>query len=65
MNDGPMQFVPDSLLGDDPAAVKDGLIAAYSRLIKEYDFAHVLLSHGGPLIGNGRAQLEAFVNVGG
>lgn len=64
MDDGPLQFVPDSLLGDDPAAVKDGLIAAYARLMEEYDFTHVLLSHGGPIVGAGRAQLEAFVNGG-
>jgi hypothetical protein len=61
MTDGPLQFVPDSLLGDDPAAVKAGLKAAYARLIKEYAFTNVLLSHGGPIIGDGRAQLEAFV----
>ena len=61
MGDGPLQFVPDSLLGEDPAAVKKGLVTAYSRLVEEYDFAHLLLSHGGPIIDNGRAQLEAFL----
>ncbi len=65
MKGGPLQFVPDSLLGDDPAAVKKGLIAAYSRLVEEYDFAHLFLSHGGPIIGDGRAQLEAFLLGGG
>jgi hypothetical protein len=65
MKGGPLQFVPDSLLGDDPAAVKKGLIAAYSRLVEEYDFTHLLLSHGGPIIGDGRAQLEAFLLGGG
>jgi hypothetical protein len=64
MKGGPMQFVPDSFLGDDPAAVKDGLMAAYSRLLEDYEFAHVLLSHGGPIIGDGRAQLETFVTGG-
>jgi hypothetical protein len=64
MPDGPLQFVPDSLLGDDPAAVKDGLITAYSRLLETCDFDHVLLSHGGPIIGDGRKQLAAFISAG-
>ena len=59
--DGPLKFVPDSLLGDDPTAVKAGLVAAYTRLLEEYEFLHVLLSHGQPIIGEGRAQLEAFI----
>ena len=61
MRDGPLQFVPDSLLGDDAEAVKAGLQAAYGRLIDGYSFEHVLLSHGGPIIGDGQAQLSAFV----
>ena len=63
MQDGPLQFVPDAMLGNDPAAVKAGLIAAYSRLLNDYAFTHVLLSHGGPIIGDGRAQLESFVTA--
>jgi len=61
MKGGALQFVPDALLGADPAAVKDGLKAAYLSLMEEYDFLHVLLSHGGPMIGDGRVQLEAFI----
>jgi hypothetical protein len=30
--DGPLAFVPDPLLGDDPEAVKRGLEEAYRRL---------------------------------
>jgi len=60
---GELQFVPDSLLGEDPAAVRKGLAAAYRRLMEKYDFKHVLLSHGGPIMGDGRAQLEAFVGA--
>ena len=59
--DGPLQFVPDSLLGEDPVAVRSGLIAAYSNLLEQYEFEHVLLSHGGPIIADGRAQLETFL----
>lgn len=58
---GPLKFVPDAMLGDDPATVKSGLRAAYSRLLDEYDFRHVLLTHGGPIVQDGRRQLEAFV----
>ncbi len=60
MKDGPLQFVPDSLLGDNPDEVKEGLKAAYRRLVENYSFEHVLLSHGGPLIGDGREQLAEF-----
>jgi hypothetical protein len=60
MKDGPLQFVPDSLLGDDPEGVKNGLKAAYRQLLENYSFAHVLLSHGGPLVGDGRKKLTEF-----
>lgn len=60
MKDGPLQFVPDSLLGDNPDEVKEGLKAAYRQLVENYSFEHVLLSHGGPLIGDGREQLAEF-----
>jgi hypothetical protein len=61
MDDGPLQFVPDALLGDDPDAVKTGLKSAYARLLEEYEFRHVLLSHGGPIVDDGRRQLEDFI----
>lgn len=60
--DGPLQFVPDTLLGDDPEAVKAGLIAAYSQLLEHYEFATLLLAHGEPMIGDGRTALEHFVS---
>jgi hypothetical protein len=63
LEDGPLQFVPDSLLGEDPEGVKDGLRSAYRRLLEEHVFQHVLLSHGGPLIGDGREQLAKFVGA--
>jgi hypothetical protein len=45
-------FVPDGLIGDDPAAVKDGLRAGFARLA-ELDPSLLLLAHGNPIIGAG------------
>lgn len=61
---GPLGFVPDSLM-DNPPVTKRGLLAACSRLLAELDFDHLLLAHGGPLIGDGRAQLQELVDSGG
>ncbi|MEE2662891.1 MAG: hypothetical protein VX466_09330 [Myxococcota bacterium] len=57
--DGPLAFVPDALLGDDPEAVKRGLCAAYARLLP-LEFDHLLLAHGDPWIGGGREALRNF-----
>jgi hypothetical protein len=57
---GPLAFVPDFLMGDDPEEVKAGLTAAFERLL-ELDFDHVLLAHGEPLVGDGKERLRAFV----
>lgn len=58
--DGPLGFVPDSLMGDDPAAVRDALRAAYRRLL-DRDFEHLLLAHGQPWVGGGKEALREFV----
>ena len=63
-SDGEPGFVPDVLM-DDPAATKRALLAAYSRLLDELDFDHVLLAHGEPLIGDGRERLRELVAAGG
>lgn len=60
MGDGPLQFVPDMLLGEDPEAVKAGLRVAYRPLL-ELSFDHLLLAHGDPVIGTGHQELSAFV----
>ena len=57
---GPLAFVPDFLMGDDPEGVKAGLTTAFERLL-ELDFDHVLLAHGEPLVGDGSERLRAFV----
>jgi glyoxylase-like metal-dependent hydrolase (beta-lactamase superfamily II) len=62
--DGPLGWVPDSLM-DDPAATKQGLLAACARLLREYDFEHLLMAHGGPVIGSGRRLLQDLVDDGG
>ncbi len=61
---GPIGFVPDSLM-DDPPATKRGLLDAYRRLLEQLDFQHLLLAHGGPVIGDGRALLEDLIDSGG
>jgi hypothetical protein len=58
---GPLAFVPDFLMGDDPEGVKTGLTAAFQRLL-ELDFDHLLLAHGEPVVGDGKEQLRAFVS---
>lgn len=57
-------FVPDSLM-DEPSQTKQGLLDAYARLLSELGFEHLLLAHGGPLIGDGRARLRDLVDCGG
>jgi hypothetical protein len=57
-------WVPDSLM-DDPATTKAGLLAAFTGVLGGYEFEHLLLAHGLPLIGDGREQLEQLVREGG
>ena len=58
---GPLGFVPDKLM-DEPEKTKEGLRAAYRRLVDELAFEHLLLAHGDPSIGDGRDALRAFAN---
>ena len=50
---------------DDPENTKRGLLTAISRALAELEFDHVLLAHGDPIIGGGRAALEDLVGSGG
>jgi hypothetical protein len=60
--DGPLTFVPDFLMGDDPEAVKRGLKAAYRCILDlDVDFDHLLLAHGQPWIGGAREALHELV----
>jgi hypothetical protein len=47
---------------DDPDKTRRGLVASLRRLLNDVpDFRHVLLAHGGAVVGEGRAKLEALV----
>lgn len=60
--DGPLCFVPDTLIADQPdqvEEVKRGLRDAYRRLC-DLEWETLLLAHGLPLVGDGREKLRAF-----
>lgn len=61
---GPLGFVPDSFM-DDPARTKQGLLGAFERILEDVQFDHLLLAHGGPVIGDGRALLQDLLDSGG
>lgn len=58
---GKLGFVPDMLMGDDPEEVKRRLVAAFRRHLDQ-PFDHLLLAHGAPWIGGGKAALRAFLD---
>ena len=57
---GDLGFVPDTLLGDDPPAIKRGLKAALLRICEQETFDHLLFAHGDPIIGGGKDALMTF-----
>jgi hypothetical protein len=61
--DGPLAFVPDSLIAAEPAqveAVKRGLREAY-RPLCDLEWDTLLLAHGLPLLENAKEKLRTFV----
>lgn len=58
---GELGFVPDGLLGDDPAAIKRGLFAAATRLA-DLDPELLLFAHGDPLVESGGDTLRRFAS---
>jgi hypothetical protein len=58
-----LTFVPDWLM-DEPEQTKDGLRAAYGRLL-ELDFERLLLAHGDPMVDGAKATLRSFVDSAG
>jgi hypothetical protein len=60
--DGPLTFVPDTLIADEPAkveSVKRGLREAYRGLC-DLEWDTLLLAHGHPLVGEGKEKLRDF-----
>lgn len=55
-----LAFFPDSLLGDDPDGVKQGLKATLGAFARSLEFETLLLAHGEPLARGGRAALQEF-----
>jgi hypothetical protein len=55
-----LSFVPDVLMGDDPETVKAALRDALRGLLTR-DFDHLLVAHGEPLVGGGKAALRTFL----
>ena len=53
-------FVPDSLMGDNPEAVKRGLREVFRRHL-ERDFDHLLFAHGQPWVGGAKTALHRFL----
>jgi glyoxylase-like metal-dependent hydrolase (beta-lactamase superfamily II) len=60
---GELGFVPDSLLGDDPDAVKRGLRDSLRALL-DRDFDGLLFAHGDPVPRGGKRALKDFVDPG-
>jgi hypothetical protein len=59
---GSLAFVPDFLMGDDPKAVKSGLVDAFRDLLG-FRFGSLLFAHGDPLVGEGKRALQEFVEA--
>lgn len=55
-----LSFVADYLMGDNPEAVKCGLVKVFKGHIHR-KFDHLLLAHGKPLVGNGKEALRQFL----
>jgi hypothetical protein len=60
---GELAFVPDWLLGDDPAAVRRGLRERFRALAGEVEFEALLLAHGDPVRNGGRSALRTFADA--
>lgn len=59
---GRLAFVPDAYMGDDPEAVKTGLLRSLDALL-ELEFDCLLFAHGPPLARGGRRALREFVEA--
>lgn len=59
--DGSLAFMPDSLLGEDPAGVRRGLLKSLGRMLDE-DFDALLFAHSEPLPSGGHELLSHFLS---
>jgi hypothetical protein len=57
---GPLSFVDDELIGEEPERVKRGLREALARLL-DLEWDHLLLAHGAPVVSQGKRALENFL----
>jgi len=57
-------FVADYLM-DDPPATKRGILRALESVLETHPVEHVLLAHGGPMLGDGGEQLRELIAAGG
>ncbi|MGH7571447.1 MAG: hypothetical protein ACREMK_06340 [Gemmatimonadota bacterium] len=58
--DGPLGYAPDGWYGDDPDPAKRRVVEA-GRALLERDFRHLLLTHGQPIVDEGKEALRAFL----
>ncbi len=56
-------FVPEEHIGDDPPAIKKGIMELLARILDELEFQHLCLAHGEPILGDGAKRLRAFVEA--
>jgi hypothetical protein len=56
-----LELVPDSLMGEDPDADREGILSGLDRLSAELDFKHLLFAHGTPIVDDGHERLGAFL----
>lgn len=59
--DGPLGYAPDGWYGDDPPALKTRVVEA-CRALLDRDFRHLLLTHGEPIVDNGKGALREFLD---
>lgn len=61
-HDGPLGFVSDPLLGDDPPTIKRGLRERLRELLTR-DFDALLFAHGEPIARGAKPALRAFAHA--
>jgi len=60
INYGGLGFVPEEHLGDDVDATKQTIRDSYGKIVAEVEFDNLLVAHGEPVVGGGKAELARF-----